>query len=320
MFRTYEDRSRKQASNLSFDSSIIGTTMRSIGTQHKVNKIPDDAVTYLALALRTRLQGLIKAMIAAADHRANSQFDRAPSQYEDESPMWSVVVRRDTKKILDMLERIEREEEMKIRRERKEKSDAAAAQAAQASQSSGAANADGSGSTPGAGGGDDQMDITPTVPVKKPKKKKDGPGVTAKNMSEEVQKRMSNAVATRGLGLTKYAWMNSGSLASSSPAKSKASTATAGSNAASSGTSGASASVVPTNKDAPTSTTGTTSSTNATSATSTWAKPYVPAAQKAAAAVNQENEKRMVTMRDAMFVIERERGHGAGRGAARAWV
>lgn len=310
MFRNFEDRSRKQASNLSFDSTVIGTAMRSIGTQHKVNRIPEESVTYVALALRTRLQGLIKTMIAASDHRVNSQCDRPAGLYEDGTPMWSVTVRRDTKKLLEVLERIEREEEMRIRRERKEKQDAAAAaQAAQQSgQATGASSIDASGSTPAPGGSDESMDITPAPPVKKPKKKKEGPGVTAKNMSEEVQKRMSNAVATRGLGLTKYAWMNAGNLAASPPKPKQApATKSTGDATASS----------PTSKESKDTSTPTATAMTPT-ATSTWAKPYVTAAAKAAAAV--EDEKRTVTMRDAMFVIERERGHGAGRGAARAWV
>ena len=67
--------------------------MRDIGSRHKVNKVPEDAVNYLALALRTRLQGLITAMAGAAEHRARAQFDKPPGMYEDGTPMWSVVVR-----------------------------------------------------------------------------------------------------------------------------------------------------------------------------------------------------------------------------------
>ena len=48
--------------------------------------------------------------------------------------------------------------------------------------------------------------------------------MTAKNMSEDVQKRLSNATAAQaaGLGRGKYAWMNAGGVgAVSSPAPSK---------------------------------------------------------------------------------------------------
>lgn len=277
---------RRQPPKLAFDNRVIGTIMRDIGTQHKVSKVPEDAVNYVALALRTRLQDLVKAMIAASEHRTEAQYDREPSLYEDGTPMWSVVVRRDTRKQLEALEKVEREEEMKIRRERKERADAAATQAAAvaAAQASGSAVADG-------GGFDDLMDGSSG---KKAKKKKDGPGVTARNMSEDVQKRLSNAVATQaaGLGRGKYAWMNAGNV-SAAAAKPK----TAG-----------------TPPGAPTTTAPQTQ-------VGSWSKPYVPATVKSGASpAAEEDPRRTVTMRDALFVVEKERGHGGGRGAARGWV
>ena len=173
--------------------------MRSVATQHKVTRVPEDSVSYVALALRARLQSLIKDMISAAEHRSSAQFDRTPGMYEDQLPMWSVNVRRDTRKQLEVLERVEREEEMKLRRERRERLDAAVA-AAQAAQTTGPPAGEG-----GTGGNGEDGDGA--TPGKRPKKKKDGPGVTAKNMSEDVQKRLSNATATQaaGLGRGKYA-------------------------------------------------------------------------------------------------------------------
>ncbi|THH06624.1 hypothetical protein EW145_g3957 [Phellinidium pouzarii] len=278
-YRFQEDRSRKQPNSPAFDTRILGGTMRDIGSKHKVGRIPDDSVNYVALALRARLQGLISAMVGAAEHRTTAQFDRVPTLYEDGTPTWGVVVRRDVKKQLEVLERVEREEEMRLRRERRERADAAAV--AQAAQGAGSPSLDGVGGSV-ASGGDDVMDGN-GLPIKKPKKKKDGPGVTARNMSEDVQKRLSNAVATQaaGLGRGKYAWMNAGgrTAATSTPA------------------------------------------TNQTGNASSWAKPYVPASTKASSSPGPgEEEKTMVTMRDAMFVIERERGHGAGRGSARGWL
>lgn len=104
-----------------------------------MTKVPEDSVNYVALALRARLQDLITSMIAASKHRTDTQFDRAPSTYEDGTPMWGLVIRSDVAKQLAALEKAEREEEMKVRRERKEREDAAAAQAAalQAQQASG---------------------------------------------------------------------------------------------------------------------------------------------------------------------------------------
>ncbi|EGN94990.1 hypothetical protein SERLA73DRAFT_187265 [Serpula lacrymans var. lacrymans S7.3] len=129
-YRPYEDRSRKQPLNPSIDSRFLGATMRTIGTQHKVTKVPEESVNYLALALRARLQDLITSMIAASHHRTDTQFDRPASLYDDNTPMWSILVRGDVAKQLAALEKAEREEEMKVRRERKERADMAAAHAA----------------------------------------------------------------------------------------------------------------------------------------------------------------------------------------------
>ncbi|KAI0298861.1 transcription initiation factor TFIID component TAF4 family-domain-containing protein [Russula brevipes] len=272
-YRPYEDRSRKQPATPNFDTRFLGPTMRAIGTKHKVIKIPDDSVNYVALALRARLHDLLVAMAAASAHRTESQFDRTPSTYVDGTPMWRVSVRRD---------RAEREDEMRIRRERKE---LAAAQAAAL-----AAHA------PGATAGDtEDGDGGP----KKKKKKADGPGVTAKNMSEDVRKKMSNAVASHAAGLStgKYAWMNASNATPAPPPKPK-----------------------PAASPAPATTTAPAPTPGSSASGSTWARPYVPTSGKATNAKDEEDTRRVVTLRDALFVVEKERGHGAGRGAAHGWV
>jgi hypothetical protein len=257
--------------------------MRTIAPQHKINKVPEDAVNYLALALRARLQGLITEMSAASAHRADTQFDKPASLYPDGTPMWSIVVRSDVAKQLAVIERIEREEEQRIRRERKEREDAQAAQTAQlAAQSVGVAYADGL-----------DEDGQP-----KKKKKKDGPGVTAKNMSEDVRKKIANSTASLAAGNSaKYSWMSAGGAGASGSGKAKQSAATA---------------VSPTTPG---------SAATPTSTRSSWARPYVSATKPAAAAsVEPEDPRRLITLRDAMFVIEKERGHGGGRGSAQGWT
>ncbi|OBZ70305.1 Methionine aminopeptidase 1B, chloroplastic [Grifola frondosa] len=144
-YRPYEDRTHKQPATPNFDTRYLGTTMRAIGTQHKIGKIPEDTVNYLALALRARLQDLITAMIAASEHRLDTQFDRPASQYDDGNPMWSIVIRSDVGRQLAALEKVEREEEMRIRRERKERAEAAAAHTAALAAQAGAVSAEGSG-------------------------------------------------------------------------------------------------------------------------------------------------------------------------------
>lgn len=258
--------------------------MRAIGTKHKVLKIPEDSVNYVALALRARLHDLLVAMAAASAHRTDSQFDRTPSTYVDGTPMWRISVRRDVAKQLAALERAEREDEMRIRRERKEL--AAAQAAALAAHVPGATTGD----TEDSEGG-----------PKKKKKKADGPGVTAKNMSEDVRKKMSNAVASHAAGLStgKYAWMTASNASPAPPPKPKPA-----------------ASPAPATTTAPAATPATASQLG-----STWARPYVPTSGKAASATKEEEDtRRIITLRDALFVVEKERGHGAGRGAAHGWV
>jgi len=284
-YRPYEDRSRKQPATPNFDTRFLGPTMRNIGTKHKVLKVPEDSVNYVALALRARLHDLLVAMAAASAHRTESQFDRSPSTYTDGTPMWRVSVRRDVAKQLQALERVEREEEMRIRHERKEF--AAAQAAALATHVPGASTGD---VEDGEGG------------PKKKKKKADGPGVTAKNMSEDVRKKMSNAVASHAAGLStgKYAWMNASNATPAPPPKPKP----------------AAPSPTPATTTAPATTTSA-----AAMAGSSWARPYVSSSGKSGnAAKGEEDTRRVVTLRDALFVVEKERGHGAGRGAAHGWV
>ncbi|KAJ4477148.1 transcription initiation factor TFIID component TAF4 family-domain-containing protein [Lentinula aciculospora] len=319
-YRSYEDRTRKQPSKPNFNTIYLSNTILQITTAHKLANphASADTLNYLALALRARLQDLITAMITAARHRTDTQFDNAPSTYEDGSPMWSILVRSDVAKQLAALEKIEREEETKVRRERKERADMAAAQAAAlAAQSANAIN----------GGGDDE-DGFGSGGTKK-KRKKDGPGVTAKNMSADVQKKMSNAAASHAAGLGgRYAWMTAGASSTSSPAPKKpavipVATTTASPTILNPGThsitGGVGTSAVASTPGAGTSTTTTTGTT-----ASGWARPYVPVTKKTTETTSQESveedAKTAVTMRDAMFVIEKERGHGGGRGAAKGWT
>ncbi|KZT06470.1 uncharacterized protein LAESUDRAFT_759304 [Laetiporus sulphureus 93-53] len=280
-YRPYEDRSRKQPPKPQFDTRILGPTMRSIGTKHKVTRIPEDSVNYLALSLRARLQDLVAEMIAASAHRTDTQFDRPASLYEDGSPMWGIVVRSDVAKQLTAIERVEREEEMRVRRERKERAEAAAQNAALAAQASAGMAMD-----EDAEGGP------------KKKKKKEGPGVTARNMSEDARKKMSNAVASQaaGLGTGKYAWMSQTNVAPA-PIKPKPTTPTGG---------GGGGATTPATTTAP-----------ATSAAGRWARPYVPLKPQTQ---KEEDNRRAITLRDALFVIEKEKGHGGGRGSARGWT
>ncbi|THU85499.1 hypothetical protein K435DRAFT_685408 [Dendrothele bispora CBS 962.96] len=309
-YRSYEDRTRKQPPKPNFDSRFLGATMRTIGDSHKITRIPDDSVNYLALALRARLQELLTSMISAAKHRTDTQFDRPASMYDDGSPMWSILVQKDVAKQLAAIEKVEREEELRIRRERKERADMAAAHAAVL-----AAQAAGNNAVLSTGDGFDE-----DGGGARKKRKKEGPGVTARNMSEDVRKKMSNAVASQAAGLGgRYSWMTAANAASANttPVK-KDKPATTASTPAMTSTPIGSSTTMTTTAAATTSTPATTT----TPATSGWARPYV-ATKKASPTAPEpvEDDTRLpITMRDAMFVIRNERGHGGGRGAARGWT
>lgn len=272
---TQRSRAKRQGTKFAFDASHLGARMRTVASHHALQAgagaVPEDTVTYLALALRVRLSQLIEGMSKAAAHREESGVLRNPSTYADGSPMWSQIVRRDVAKQLALLERVEREEELAARRERKAReSYTVTGQTALPSL-------------------DDALPMETDDEPKKKKKKPDGPGVTAKNMSEDMKKKLSNAVASQaaGLGTGKYAWMNAGNIPTGPPAKKPA---------------------------------GSTSTTPSQQSGSGWSKPYQPAGKKKDEPPAEDDNRRAVTLKDAIFVIERERGHGGGRGAARGWT
>lgn len=349
--RSYEDRTRKQPlRGATFNTAHLSATIRSIASSQKIARIPDESVTYLALCLRARLQDLLEDMIKASKHRVDARFDKPARMYEVEDEpsadaggiaMWSILVRSDVSKQLAALEKIEREEELKIRKERKERADLQAAHAAALS-----AQANTIAGSAGDGGILDDDDMGGSAPTKK-KRKKEGPGVTARNMSEDVRKKMSNAVASQAAGLGgKYAWMTAGGSASAGKAKAAAAAAPTTTTTA---TPGAGTVATPATPTPPT------ANANANSSqASAWARPYLPAVRNTStsnpntgtspsgtmttangasastngvfkteeqSSYNQNQEQKItVTMRDAMFVIEKERGHGGGKGAARGWV
>ncbi|KAJ7856080.1 hypothetical protein B0H14DRAFT_3644029, partial [Mycena olivaceomarginata] len=131
---TFEDRSRKQPLCPAFDPAFLSTCMPTIGANYKVGMVPDECVTYLALALRARLQDLVTGMIHAAGYRTHGgRWDRALGVYEGGGPAdgegeewtepgaaWGILVRSDVAKQLAALGKVERTEEER-ERERRER-------------------------------------------------------------------------------------------------------------------------------------------------------------------------------------------------------
>jgi len=146
-------------------------------------------------------------------------------------------------------------------------------------------------------------------------------------MSEDVRKKMSNAVATQAAGLGgKYSWMTAANASTPQKAKPIVSTPVAATPLATTTPSVATTGVptTPVTTTALAASSSSTAAAAAAAASSSWARPYVPTKKSGSLTTNQtpteEDTRASVTMRDAMFVIEKERGHGGGRGAARGWV
>ncbi|KAJ6617526.1 transcription initiation factor TFIID component TAF4 family-domain-containing protein [Mycena sp. CBHHK59/15] len=271
-FRPFEDRSKKQPARPNFDINVLGSTMRTIAAHHKVITVPEDCVNYLALALRARLQDLVTAMIAAAHHRTDAQFDRPASLYDDGSAIWDLLVRSDVAKQLAALEKVEREEEMRLRQARvqREQAVSAALSAVLAGQEPGPLEAL----------ADDEMNGG----ARKRRKKTE--------ISEETGRSMVNAAASRAAGIMgKYAWLTAGN----APARPK-----------------------------PTASTGVAPGAGVTPPPAEgkgWARPYKATKPAPGLPPPPDVDSWMpITIRDAMFVVEKERGHGGGRGSAKGWT
>lgn len=255
-----------------------------VASNHNVAKVPEESINYAALALKERLLSLIKVSLQARNHRVNSTANRPPGMYSDGStPMWSHAVKRDVRRQLLAIEKVEREEEARIRRERHERLE---------NPGGAIAGTSGTGGESSAENGD--------VGKKRKRAKELGPGVKDKMMSEEVRKKFVDDVASRavGGGNKKYAWMTAtplpGAMSASAPTPKPAVTPSTALN----GTS--------TSYPRPTPLTG---------ASSGWMR----APQALRRGAEDEEGTRSLTLLDVEFAIDREKGHGGGRGAARGW-
>ena len=256
-----------------------------VASNHNVAKVPEESINYAALALKERLLSLIRVSLQARNHRVNSTVTRPPGMYSDgSSPMWSHGIKRDVRKQLLAIEKVEREEEARIRRERHERLE---------NPGGATAGTSGTGGDSGAENGDSGK--------KRKRVKELGPGVRDKMMSEEVRKKFVDDVASRavGGGTKKYAWMTSTTLpgAMSTPAS------TPKPSVAPSATMNGASTPYP----RPTPLTG---------ASSGWMRATPQALRRGA---DDEDGARSLTLLDVEFAIDREKGHGGGRGAARGW-
>ncbi|KAI7869026.1 transcription initiation factor TFIID component TAF4 family-domain-containing protein [Spinellus fusiger] len=151
-----------------------------------IGKIDPDFLSYLALATQDRLRHLIEQMVAASKHRVFSQTFDSPPVDDHGQPMYKIIIQQDIKKQLLAIERVEREEERKRKEMMAERERRAQL------------------------GDSDGMNMDEDRPKKKKKEKEMGPGVTARNMSEDIRKKHTNETALMSAGGVRKSWMLTG--------------------------------------------------------------------------------------------------------------
>ncbi|CBQ71474.1 conserved hypothetical protein [Sporisorium reilianum SRZ2] len=288
--------------------------VHTLAQQHGLS-VDAAVLNYLSLAARTRLKNVLEAMIASSRHRSWSSHQHPPPLYPSTSqPMYHEHILSDPIKQLAALEKAERGDEARRRRERLARDEESSAFTA-------------------GYGNDADMDMDDGTGTPRPdgrkRPKKIGPGVAARNMSEDVRKRLADSTAMRNLGggSSKYSWLSGGSTFPStfSPLGSKKGKTEAGA-----AEDGKTPSRLPKPKFAPQPSvsnwsgagTGDSSSaggvgSGATTAASAGAWGDVAARQ--AAKEEEERQARLkVTLRDALFALEYERRAGVGHGSGEA--
>lgn len=300
-----------------------------LANNHNCPKVSDDALSYLALALRERLLSVVNSSIHARNHRFSSSVTRPPGIYADgQTPMWAHAVKRDVRKQLSAIEKVEREEEARIRRERHERMEnpGASSSTTAAGGASNGASGEGAGGS-GGGGGDDSA-----TGKKRKRAKEMGPGVTAKNMSEETRKKLVDDAASRAFGGSskKYAWMTATPIPGAASGAGASTATAAASNPSPTAGAGGGGGALP--KPTAGAQTGPLAYPRPTAGVSVsgggggggggggWMRAQPPAALRNRAADDADPDgSRTLTLLDVEFAVEREKGHGGGRGSARGW-
>ncbi|KZO93803.1 hypothetical protein CALVIDRAFT_539711 [Calocera viscosa TUFC12733] len=196
-----DDRTRKQ--NFIPPNALM-KRVTATASGHSIKTVSPDAASYIALAAQAHISTLLRGALAASKNRqpATNGVTRPPGLYPQPAastsdpsapplPMWSQEITRDIGKQIAAIERVQRDNEIQARLKKREREEA----------------------TNGNG------DAATEEEQPKKKKKKEGPGVAARNMSEDVRKRLSDAVAMRAAGntISKYSWLQAGAAAAAAP-------------------------------------------------------------------------------------------------------
>lgn len=208
----------------------LASFVHSIASTHELGVEPD-VLSTLSTAARIRFRNLLENMIASSRQRCWTTHERAPPLHESgdddvegtprkkRKAMYHQELLSDPSKWLTAIEKADRGEEVKARRKRAQRQrEAMLAAAATDSAGQGAASASG-----GVAGLDGEGDETmgeggPATPGGDgPGGKKKGKALSAKNVSEDVRRRLANNTAARALGgATTPKWMMMGTGSASS--------------------------------------------------------------------------------------------------------
>ncbi|PWN19228.1 hypothetical protein BCV69DRAFT_284378 [Microstroma glucosiphilum] len=208
----------------------LASFVHAISSTHEIGVEPE-VLSTLSTAARIRFRNLLENMIASSRQRCWTTHERPPPLYESgdddvegtsrkkRKAMYHQELISDPSKWLTAIEKADRGEEVKARRKRAQRQREAMLAAA-ATDSAGQGGASGSGGVAGLDGeGDETMGeggpATPGGDGSGGKKK--GKALSAKNVSEDVRRRLANNTAARALGgATTPKWMIMGTGSASS--------------------------------------------------------------------------------------------------------
>lgn len=191
--------------------------------------VDDDAMRYLALATEVRVRGLLASAVRAQEHRISSTYKHPPPLSKEKAgrpakPLWSQRITSDPNAVMQALQAQNKEENKAHRVARTERN----ARETELARAAAAAREREEAATPAETASPEQAPGTPKKAAKpsKPKEptfqasptfgapppKKTAKGKkAARDVSADVQAKMTNIAASLATGRKKYAWQSGGS-------------------------------------------------------------------------------------------------------------
>lgn len=207
------------------DKPALTLMVQHIAASFQLKTLEPAILDVLTQAAEARIHSLIVDSIAAKDHRIASCHLRPPPLYPVSPPkgkqkerepeaMYDQLIYDRPERILSMLARVEGEEERKARLEREsnevDRESSSTGMVPNTKDPTQPTRSSNHYSDPS-----DQADKLGQVRKEK-KRKREGPGQQARNMSEDARARQSNQTAMRSVGgRSKYSWLSGGVVSNS---------------------------------------------------------------------------------------------------------